>query len=1044
MFPALRISDGRAHYIQATATARSGVRVTEQGRSGESRADRLGGGAGRLAVGSRRTGGAPPVHRGDVRACAAGRHRRAQPRGAVRRRASLWRFGGRPEQRRAPRSGSTTRTARRRLGLAAHDRRDRQRRHAVPGRFGDRRDQRAAAVEVRLVIHPILAVARDGPAACSGSIRRRGRACANILDADRDQPASPMPAAAMRWPTALGAVLADVRAAVDGLAADAAGACGRSTAELAAQPPPLPPTRLAEGADFLRWLDDDNFTFLGFRDYAVRRRRRRCRRPAARHPARRAIRVFERPARSRRRCRGDVQDFLRRRELLIIAKTDRRATVHRARDGRDRRQALRRRRRGRRRAPVPRPVHLARLQPQPAPIPLLRRKVRAHDASAPASRPTATTARRCCTSSTPIRATSCSRSPRTSSSTPRSASCTCRSGSASRCSCAATRFERFVSCLVFVPRDRYDTELRRAFRAILAEAFGGTVVGSTPHARRVGAGAACISSSGTTRGAVRRSMSQSSSAARRGGAHLGRPAASRRCRRRARRRARGATGCAGYGRPFPAAYQARTAPTQAIARHRADRGGAGAGSPLKPALHPRRRAATLRPASSIDAGEPVALSDVAADAREPGAAVIAEEPFRIDQRRDGVGRRGLDPRLRARWRPTADAGDRSRRRVSAAVSRRRFVAVWTGEVENDGFNRLVLRAGLDWRDDRRSCAPTASICARPAVTFSQAYMEETLARASRHRARLLVELFERRFDPARADEPATLDDRRQVAGDRPRARRGRRPRRGPHPAPLPAPDRSKSLRTNYLPDAADGEPKPYLSFKLASRELDLLPLPRPLCRDLRLQPAHGGRPSARRQGRARRHPLVRPARGFPHRDPRPDEGADGQERRHRAGRLEGRLRASSACRPARRASAIQAEGIACYKTLMRGLLDITDNMSLGDGESCRRRTSCAATATIPISSSPPTRAPRPSPTSPTASPREYGFWLGDAFASGGSAGYDHKEMGITARGAWEAVKRHFRELGTRHPDDRLHRASASATCRATCSATACCCRRTPS
>jgi NAD-specific glutamate dehydrogenase len=69
------------------------------------------------------------------------------------------------------------------------------------------------------------------------------------------------------------------------------------------------------------------------------------------------------------------------------------------------------------------------------------------------------------------------------------------------------------------------------------------------------------------------------------------------------------------------------------------------------------------------------------------------------------------------------------------------------------------------------------------------------------------------------------------------------------------------------------------------------------------------------------------------------------------------------------------------------------------------------TATIPIWWWPPTRAPPPSPTSPTASPKERGFWLGDAFASGGSHGYDHKKMGITARGAWEAVKRHFRELG---------------------------------
>ena len=105
-----------------------------------------------------------------------------------------------------------------------------------------------------------------------------------------------------------------------------------------------------------------------------------------------------------------------------------------------------------------------------------------------------------------------------------------------------------------------------------------------------------------------------------------------------------------------------------------------------------------------------------------------------------------------------------------------------------------------------------------------------------------------------------------------------------------------------------------------------------------------------------------------------------------------------------------AEGIACYTTFISGLLDITDN--LVDGETrARRRAWSATTATTPTSWSPPTRAPRRSPTSPTASRSDYGFWLGDAFASGGSVGYDHKAMGITARGAWVSVQRHFRELG---------------------------------
>ena len=87
--------------------------------------------------------------------------------------------------------------------------------------------------------------------------------------------------------------------------------------------------------------------------------------------------------------------------------------------------------------------------------------------------------------------------------------------------------------------------------------------------------------------------------------------------------------------------------------------------------------------------------------------------------------------------------------------------------------------------------------------------------------------------------------------------------------------------------------------------------------------------------------------------------------------------------------------------------------------SCRRPTPFVSTATIRISSSRPTRARPPSATSPTRSPADYGFWLGDAFASGGSAGYDHKAMGITAKGAWESVRRHARALGKDADHDEL-------------------------
>ena len=182
-------------------------------------------------------------------------------------------------------------------------------------------------------------------------------------------------------------------------------------------------------------------------------------------------------------------------------------------------------------------------------------------------------------------------------------------------------------------------------------------------------------------------------------------------------------------------------------------------------------------------------------------------------------------------------------------------------------------------------------------------------------------------------------------------------------------------------------------------------------RDLRLLAARRGRPSARRQGRARRAALVRSPRGLPHRDPRADEGADGQERADRPGRLQGRVRRQAPARGPAGARRCIAEGIACYRTFLAGLLDLTDNIV--GGEIVR-----AARDVVRYDEDDPYLVVAADKGTATFSDiangvsADYGFWLGDAFASGGSHGYDHKAMGITARGAWESVKRHFRELGT--------------------------------
>jgi glutamate dehydrogenase len=140
--------------------------------------------------------------------------------------------------------------------------------------------------------------------------------------------------------------------------------------------------------------------------------------------------------------------------------------------------------------------------------------------------------------------------------------------------------------------------------------------------------------------------------------------------------------------------------------------------------------------------------------------------------------------------------------------------------------------------------------------------------------------------------------------------------------------------------------------------------------------------------------------------PRAGEGADREERGHRSDRRQRRVhRTPAAARPA----AFRAQGLACYQDFIRGLLDLTDNVV--DGEVVHPPGVRCTTTTTRTWWSPPTRAPQRFPTPPTRSPPSTDFWLGDAFASGGSNGYDHKQMGITARGAWVSVQRHFAERG---------------------------------
>ena len=346
-----------------------------------------------------------------------------------------------------------------------------------------------------------------------------------------------------------------------------------------------------------------------------------------------------------------------------------------------------------------------------------------------------------------------------------------------------------------------------------------------------------------------------------------------------------------------------------------------------------------------------------------------------------------------------------------------FTAVWTGRAENDALNSLVLSAGLTWRQAMVLRA-YAKYLRQAGATFSPTYMEDTL-RHNVHTTRLLVNLFEARLDPSRFAGGARAD-RRAAGGAGRRAGPGGQPGRGPHPALLPhrhPGDSAHQLLPEHGRREQDGRDEGPLR-RAARVPLDQArPAGDPRSaraaarvRDLGVLTPRRGRAPALRQGRARRAALVGPARGLPYGDPGPGQGAGGQEHRHRPGRRQGRLRRQAAARPGRRPGRLAGRGHRLLQDVHLAVCSTSPTTSSAgdvvhpedvvrhDGDDTYLVVAAdKGTATFSDIANEVAEA--------------YGFWLGDAFASGGSAGYDHKGMGITARGAWESVKRHFRELG---------------------------------
>jgi glutamate dehydrogenase len=340
-----------------------------------------------------------------------------------------------------------------------------------------------------------------------------------------------------------------------------------------------------------------------------------------------------------------------------------------------------------------------------------------------------------------------------------------------------------------------------------------------------------------------------------------------------------------------------------------------------------------------------------------------------------------------------------------------FTAVWTGLTESDGFNRLVMELGVDWRQVAL-VRTLARYRQQTGLDPSQAIQEEALTLYP-DVARAIVSLFHCKFDPAlggTADERAVhcnelsdkitalLQDVKSLDHDRALRRL----------ALLVG----AIKRTNFY-QTVDGAPKPHISIKIASRELEDLPLPKPYREifvwaphiegvHLRFGPvARGGLRWSDRRDDFRTEVLglvkaqqVKNAVIVP----------VGSKGGFFPKNLSGIVRAGGD------RDAQQAEAIRAYKTFLSGLLDITDNIG-ADGSVIRPADVVAFEGDDPYLVVAADKGTATFSDIANGVSADFGFWLGDAFASGGSIGYDHKAMGITARGAWEAVKRHFREIG---------------------------------
>ena len=850
---------------------------------------------------------------------------------------------------------------------------------------------------LHLIIHPIVEVERGADGTLVGLATSGGKNSLreSFIHVEVDRITDPVRLETLSKDIAR--VLDDVRAAVDDWKA-MGDRLQAIVAEVQKRPPPLPADELSEGEDFLRWLADNHFTFLGYRCHEL-----------AVVDGEDVLKIVpgsslgilregqnKEFAASFSALPPEVRAYARRPELLVVTKSTSRSTVHRpgyldyiaikrfdAKGdvvGEDRFLGL---------------FTSTAYSANAADIPLLRRKVA--NVIKRAGLPAGGHAGKALVNILDTY-------PRdelfqtSEDDLLRTAKAILHLGDRQRLRLFVRRdaFERFLSCLIYAPREKYTTELRQKWQALLTQAFGGSSSEFNAHLSESPLARVMIIVR-TTPGQipaydVRALEAQLVTATRRWEDDLKVALID------ALGEARGNELLRQFGSAFPAAYREEFAARAAVpdiemmARLTDS-------DPLGMSLYrPLEAAPGALRFKLFHRGGPVTLSDSLPMLERMGLKVLEERPYRITPA-------GAPPT----WMhdlglssPTSD----TEVEIDAlhAVFEDAFAQVFRGDVENDDFNRLVVCARMR-AEEATILRAYAKYLRQIGFPLSQAFIQGTL---SGHGAiaRELVELFKLRFDPAggagagarTAEQVRTIEAALDAVDNLSEDRVLRQ-----YLALIQA-----TTRTNFWRRDAAGRRKSFLSFKFDPSKVPGLPEPKPMFEIFVY--------STRFEGVHLRGGKV--ARGGLRWSDRPEDF-----RTEVLGLVKAQMVKNTVIVPvgskggfvlkrapaATEREAYLKEGIACYQDYLRALLDLTDNR-VGD------------------KIVPPPDVKRHDPDDPylvvaadkgtatfsdyaNAISKEYGFWLGDAFASGGSAGYDHKAMGITARGAWESVKRHFRELG---------------------------------